>query len=231
MGNNDVNLLVLGKGKMGSLVMELARERGHWVETHDEFDNPHARMLTPERLREIDVVADFTWPDAVLENIAACTRAGTNILVGTTGWYDKLAEVRAQVQTSGIGFLYGANFSIGVNLFFEIARAAAPALKLGFTGRIRETHHIHKKDAPSGTASKLQAEIAAASGASVSIESVREGEVVGIHEVQLDSPTETITLSHSAKSRVAFAEGAIRGAEWLRGNRGFYDFKDVFGEV
>jgi 4-hydroxy-tetrahydrodipicolinate reductase len=211
-----MNLLVLGKGKMGSLVIELAKERGHHVEAHDEFDNPHARMMTPERLREVDVVADFTWPDAVVENIAACIRAGKNILVGTTGWYGKLPEVQAQVEASGIGFLYGANFSIGVNLFFEIARAAAPALKLGFTGDIRETHHVHKKDAPSGTASKLQ--------------SVMQ-EAVGVHELRLESPVEMITLSHSAKSRRAFAEGAIRGAQWLKGRHGFYDFKDIFREV
>jgi 4-hydroxy-tetrahydrodipicolinate reductase len=226
-----MNLLVLGKGKMGSLVIELARERGHQVEAHDEFDNPHARMLTPERLHNIDVVVDFTWPDAVMENIAACASARRNILVGTTGWYDKLSEVQAQVEESGIGFLYGANFSIGVNLFFEIARAAAPALNLGFSGRIRETHHIHKKDAPSGTATKLEAEMAAASGVPLPIESIREGEVVGIHELQLESPAETILLTHSAKSRRAFAEGAIRGTEWLKGKRGFYDFKDVFREV
>ena len=226
-----MNLLVLGKGKMGSLVIELAKERGHHVEAHDEFDNPHARMLTPERLREVDVVADFTWPDAVLENIGACIRSGKNILVGTTGWYGKLPEVRAQVEASCIGFLYGANFSVGVNLFFEIARATAPALKLGFSADIRETHHVHKKDAPSGTASKLQSVIQEACGTQAPIESVREGEVVGVHELRLESPLERIMLSHSAKSRKAFAEGAIRGAEWLKGKRGFFDFKDVFREV
>lgn len=226
-----MNLLLLGKGKMGSLVIELARERGHHVEAHDEFDNPHARMLTPERLHNIDIVVDFTWPDAVMENIAACASARRNMLVGTTGWYDKLSEVQAQVEKSGIGFLYGANFAIGVNLFFEIASAAALALKLGFTGRIRETHHIHKKDAPSGTAAKLKTTIESASDFSLPIESVREGEVVGVHELQLESPAETIVLVHSAKSRRAFAEGAIRGAEWLKGKRGFYDFKDVFRKV
>jgi 4-hydroxy-tetrahydrodipicolinate reductase len=226
-----MNLLVLGKGKMGSMVIDLARERGHHVEAHDEFDNPHACMLTPERLRNIDVVADFTWPDAVLENVAACARARKNVLVGTTGWYDHLATVRTQVEAAGIGFLYGANFSIGVNMFFDIARAAAPAMKQGFAGHITEIHHIHKKDAPSGTAAKLQEVLQQASGIKAPINSVREGEVVGFHQLELDAPGEVIVLSHSLKSRRALADGAIRGAEWLKGKQGFYDFKDIFREV
>jgi 4-hydroxy-tetrahydrodipicolinate reductase len=226
-----MNLLVLGKGKMGSMVIDLARERGHQVEAHDEFDNPHACMLTPERLRNIDVVADFTWPDAVLENVAACARARKNVVVGTTGWYDHLAPVRMQVEAAGIGFLYGANFSIGVNLFFDIARAAAPAMKKGFAGHITEIHHIHKKDAPSGTAAKLQTVLEQASGVKVPINSIREGEVVGFHQLELDAPGEVIVLSHSLKSRRALADGAIRGAEWLKGKQGFYDFKDIFREV
>jgi 4-hydroxy-tetrahydrodipicolinate reductase len=226
-----MNLLVLGKGKMGSTVIELARERGHQVEAHDEFDNPHGCMLTPERLRQIDVVADFTWPDAVMENIGACARAGKNLLVGTTGWYQKLGEVRAAVEKSGIGFLYGANFSIGINSFFAAARAMAPALKQGLSGHIKEIHHIHKKDAPSGTAVQLQGVVEEASGVKLPVESVREGEVVGFHELVLDSPGEMIVLAHTARSRRAFADGAVRGAEWLQGKHGFFDFKAIFREV
>jgi 4-hydroxy-tetrahydrodipicolinate reductase len=226
-----MNLLVLGKGKMGSVVIELARQRGHRVEAHDEFDNPHACRLTPERLQPIDVVCDFTWPDAVMENVLACAAAGKNLVVGTTGWYDRLELVRAQVARSGIGLVYGANFSIGVNLFFEIARAAAPALQRGFTGLITETHHIHKKDAPSGTALRLQAVVEEVSSVKAPIESIREGEVFGIHELRLESAGETIVLTHTAKSRAALAEGALRAAEWLRGKRGFYEFKDIWREV
>jgi len=226
-----MNLLVLGKGKMGSVVFELARQRGHRVEAHDEFDNPHACMLTPERLRAVDVVCDFTWPDAVLENVSACAAAGKNLVVGTTGWYGQLESVRAQVVKSGIGFVFGANFSIGVNLFFEIARTAAPALKLGFTGLITETHHVHKKDAPSGTALRLQAVLNDAGGFKAPIESIREGEVFGVHELRLESEGETIVLSHTAKSRAALAEGTVRAAEWLQGKHGFYEFKDIWREV
>ncbi len=226
-----MNLLVLGKGKMGSMVIDLARQRGHQVDAMDIDENPHGAGLTPDRLRPIDVVADFTWPDAVVANVAACARAHKNMVVGTTGWYDRLTDVRAEVESSGIGFVYGANFSIGVNLFFEIARTAAAALKQGFSGHITETHHVHKKDAPSGTAVKLQKVMQEVGGVPVNVSSVREGEVVGIHEIALDAAGDRILLRHEAKSRLTFAEGAVRAAEWLRGKRGFYDFKDIFREV
>ncbi len=226
-----MNLLVLGKGKMGSMVIDLARQRSHQVDAMDIDENPHGAGLTPDRLRAIDMVADFTWPDSVVANVAACARARKNMVVGTTGWYDHLPEVRAEVEASGIGFVYGANFSIGVNLFFEIARTAAAALKQGFSGHITETHHVHKKDAPSGTAAKLQKVMQEASGLAVSVSSVREGEVVGIHEIALDTDGDRILLRHEAKSRLTFAEGAVRAAEWLQGKRGFYDFKDIFREV
>ena len=216
---------------MGTIVMDTARARGHHAEAHDEFDNPHACLLTPERLRAVDVVCDFTTPDAVLENVAACAAAGKNLVVGTTGWYDQLDAVHQQVNQSAIGFIFGSNFSIGINLMFEIFRAAAPALKQGFTGRITETHHVHKKDAPSGTAIRLGAVLEQASGIKVPIDSIREGEVFGIHELCLDSVGELITLTHTAKSRQALAEGTVRAAEWLLGKRGFYEFKDIWREV
>jgi 4-hydroxy-tetrahydrodipicolinate reductase len=226
-----MNLLVLGKGKMGSLVIELATQRGHAVRAHDEFDNVNASMLTPERLRDVDVVVDFTLPQAVLANVEAVARAGRNIVVGTTGWYQHLPRIRQMVTAGDIGFLYGANFSIGVNLFFEIARTAAAALKQGYVGSITETHHIHKLDAPSGTAVKLQQVMEEASGVKLDIASVREGEVVGVHSVRLESEADSIILTHDAKSRLGFAEGALRAAEWLKGRKGFFDFKDVFREV
>ncbi len=226
-----MKLLVLGKGKMGTLILQLAEERGHGVRCHDEFDNVNGSMLTPERLRDIDVVIDFTVPDAVLANVEAVARAGKNIVVGTTGWYQHLPRIQQMVAEAKIGFLYGANFSIGVNLFFEIARTAAEALKQGFTGRITETHHIHKKDAPSGTAVKLAQVVEEASGVKVEIDSIREGEVFGIHELALASEADTIRLVHDAKSRLGFAQGAVRAAEWLNGKHGFFDFKDLFREV
>jgi 4-hydroxy-tetrahydrodipicolinate reductase len=145
-----MNLLVLGKGKMGSMIIDLAQQRGHTVRAHDEFDNIKASMLTPERLQDVDVVIDFTIPGAVIENLEAVARAGKNMVVGTTGWYGEIPRVKQLVEQSGTGFLYAANFSIGVAVFMEAARAAAAALKQGYEGQIIERHHVHKKDAPSG---------------------------------------------------------------------------------
>ncbi len=147
-----VNLLILGRGKTGSLVAEVARERGHDITLLCSAENPHASALTAEKLRDVDVVIDFTTPQAVLENIEACVGAGTNMVVGTTGWYGDLEKVRQLVEKSGSGFLYGANFSIGINLLFEAARTAAGILQHQYSGQIFERHHEHKKDAPSGTA-------------------------------------------------------------------------------
>jgi 4-hydroxy-tetrahydrodipicolinate reductase len=226
-----MNFVILGKGKTGSLVADVARERGHQVRSYDEFDNPHASALTAENLRGTDVVIDFTAPDAVLENINACAKAGVNMAVGTTGWYGSIPQVRKTVADAGIGFLYGANFSVGVNLFFEIARTASTALKLGYGGKILERHHVQKKDAPSGTAVKLGNILKEGSGVELPIESQREGDTVGMHVVFLDSDADSIMLSHDAKSRRGFAQGAIRAAEWLQGKRGFFDFKDIWREL
>ncbi len=227
-----MNVVVLGRGKTGSLVIEVARERGHNVRAHDEFDNIKGSMLTPERLHDIDVVIDFTAPEAALENIEAVLRARKNMVVGTTGWYQHMARILQDVKDAGIGFLYAANFSIGVNLFFQIVRAAAPALKQGYQGHITEAHHVSKKDAPSGTAVKIQTIVEDASGGrTLQITSLREGDVVGMHKLVLDSDADTITLTHNAKSRRGFAEGAVRAAEWLKGKQGFFDFKDIFREV
>jgi 4-hydroxy-tetrahydrodipicolinate reductase len=226
-----MNFLILGRGKTGSLVMEVARERKHHVGSFDIDENAHAAALTKENLSRYDVAIDFTAPEAALENIAACARCGKNIVVGSTGWYGELPRVRKLVEESGIGFLYAGNFSVGVNLFYDIVRAGAAALKHEYIGQIFERHHVTKKDAPSGTAAVLQNLVKAASGHELEITSFREGQVVGLHEVVFDSPNDTIYVCHDAKSRRGFAEGAVRAAEWLVGKKGFFDFKDVWREL
>jgi 4-hydroxy-tetrahydrodipicolinate reductase len=226
-----MHILVLGRGKTGAVVAEVARARSHAVQELGSADNPHGLALTAERLRGIDSVIDFTTPQAVSENIAACVRAGKNMVVGTTGWYSEIPKIREMVEKSGVGLLYAANFSIGVNLFFEIARTSAAALRHQYFGQIFERHHAQKKDAPSGTAVALQRIIRDTSSTELEITSFREGDVVGMHELVLDSPNDTIYLCHDAKSRRGFAEGAVRAAEWLAGKRGFFDFKDVWQEM
>jgi 4-hydroxy-tetrahydrodipicolinate reductase len=226
-----MNFLVLGKGKMGSLIIERSQQRGHKVRAHDEFDNVHGSMLTPERLKDIDVVIDFTTPDVVLVNVEACARAGKSLVVGTTGWYDQLPRIRQLVEETGIGFIYAANYSIGVNIFMEAARTAATALKMGYSGHITECHHIHKKDAPSGTAIKLQKAVEEVGGKKSEISSIREGEVFGVHTIVFDSVNDSITLTHDAKSRGGLVEGAVRAAEWLSGKKGFYEFERMWREL
>ncbi len=223
-----MNLLLLGKGKTGSVVAEVARERGHQARVLTSAENPGAAALTEATLRDVDVVIDFTTPKAILDNIAACCRGRANMVVGTTGWYGELPRVRELVAASGNGFLYASNFSVGVNVFFDIVQSAAIALQKGYSGALEERHHAQKKDKPSGTAAVLQKLLKETSGIELEITSVREGDIVGTHILTLNSAADTITLAHEAKSRRGFAEGAVRAAEWLAGKQGFFDFKDVW---
>src|SRR5215472_5276370 len=159
-----MNLLILGRGKTGGLVAEVARERKHHVRAIGSADNVSCAALTAGALGNTDMVIDFTTPGALIENFKSCAAAAKSMVVGTTGWYDQIPAVRDLTEKSGIGFLYGANFSVGVNLFFEVARVAAGALQHDYHGQIFERHHVHKKDAPSGTAVKLQRIVAEAGG-------------------------------------------------------------------
>jgi 4-hydroxy-tetrahydrodipicolinate reductase len=228
-----MNLLILGRGKTGSLVAEVARNRRHTVHVVGSSENSLCSALTPNKLRDVDMVIDFTAPSCVVGHIAACANAGKSMVVGTTGWYGEAVRVRQFVEKHGTGFLYGPNFSIGVSLFLDVVRAAAAALQHDYSGQIFERHHAHKKDAPSGTALVLQRVIRESSGKNEDVEivSFREGEVVGMHELVLESSADRIYLCHDAKSRQGFAQGAIRAAEWLAGKKGFYEFKDIWREL
>jgi len=226
-----MNLLILGRGKTGSLVEEVARGRRHRVRVLGGLENKDGHGLTAEGLRNVDVVIDFTTPTAVLGNIQACLRLGKQMVVGTTGWHGEMAEVRERVENAGTGLLCGANFSIGVNLFLEVVRASSEAHRHGYFGQIFERHHQHKKDAPSATALVLQNIVRESSGAELEIISFREGDVVGMHELVFDSPNDRIYLCHDAKSRRGFAEGAVLGAEWLGAKKGFFEFKDVWRDL
>jgi 4-hydroxy-tetrahydrodipicolinate reductase len=228
-----MKLLVLGRGKTGSLVAEVARQRGHDVRVAGAEENIGCAALAPEKLSDIDAVIDFTAPSCVVAHIEACVGTGKNMVVGTTGWYGEADRIRKLVERQGAGFIYAANFSVGVNLFLDVARAAAAALHHDYSGQIFERHHVQKKDAPSGTAIAIQRVIRESSAKSDDLEitSFREGEVVGMHEVVLESSADRIYLCHDAKSRQGFAEGAVRAAEWLAGKKGFYDFKDVWREL
>ena len=226
-----MKVLVLGKGKTGALVAEIARDGGHQVTVLDSASNTNAAGLTADALAPTDVVIDFTTPAAVLGNIAACLRAKKAMVVGTTGWYGELEHVRKSVEQNGTGFVYGSNFSVGVNVFFAAVQAAGIAPSQGYVAQIVERHHAQKKDAPSGTAATMQRLIKEASGVAPEITSIREGDVVGTHVLLLDSANDTLMFTHDAKSRRGFAEGAVRAAQWVRDKRGFYEFRDIFQQL
>jgi 4-hydroxy-tetrahydrodipicolinate reductase len=223
-------VLVLGKGKTGSLVAEVARERGHGVRALDIDENAHASALTAANLAGVDVVVDFTAPEAAAENMRAVLAVGGHIVVGTTGWYVKLDEMKALAQQRGGGLLYGTNFSIGVQKLFRLT--AELARLDGYRFSIDESHHVTKLDAPSGTALTLKEIILAVRpGIEVPIESHRVGDAKGEHVVHAVSDHDTLELRHDAHSRRGFALGAVRGAEWLAGKQGAWEFREIFDQL
>jgi 4-hydroxy-tetrahydrodipicolinate reductase len=223
-------ILVLGKGKTGSLVAEVARGRGHGVRALDIDENVHASALTAANLAGVDVVVDFTAPEAAVENMRAVLAVGGRIVVGTTGWYAKLDELKALAEQRGGGLLYGTNFSIGVQKLFRLT--AELAQLDGYKFSIDESHHVTKLDAPSGTALTLKEIILAARpGIEAPIESYRVGDAKGEHVVRAVSDHDTLELRHDAHSRRGFALGAVRGAEWLAGKQGAWEFREIFDQL
>jgi 4-hydroxy-tetrahydrodipicolinate reductase len=223
-------ILVLGKGKTGSLVAEVARERGHGVRALDIDENARASALTAPNLAGVDVVVDFTTPEAAVENMRAVLALGGRIVVGTTGWYAKLAEMKSLAIERGGGLLYGTNFSIGVQKLFQLTAELAKLEAYKFS--IDETHHTSKLDAPSGTALTLKEIILSARpGIDVPIESYRVGDAKGEHVVRAASDYDTLELRHDAHSRRGFALGAVRGAEWLCGKQGAWEFREIFDRL
>jgi 4-hydroxy-tetrahydrodipicolinate reductase len=223
-------ILVLGKGKTGSLVAQVARERGHGVRVLDFNENRDASALTAPALAGVDVVIDFTNPDAAVKNMRAVLAVGARIVVGTTGWYAHLNEMKALAIRRGGGLLYGTNFSIGVQKLF---RLTAELAKLeGYQFSIAETHHESKLDAPSGTAITLQQIVEAAQpGAKVEITSHRVGDAKGEHIVTATGPDDVLELRHDAFSRRGFALGAVRAAEWLAAKEGAWEFREIFDQL
>ncbi len=223
-------ILVLGKGKTGSLVAEVARERGHSVRALDITENEHASALTAPTLAGVDVVIDFTAPEAAVENMRAVLALGSRIVVGTTGWYAHLDEMKSLAAKRGGGLLYGTNFSMGVQKLF---RLTADLAKLdGYTFSISETHHVTKLDAPSGTALTLKEIIQAAQpNAVVEITSHRIADAKGEHIVTATGPDDCLELKHDIGSRRCLAVGAVRGAEWVAGKSGAWEFRDIFDQL
>lgn len=226
-----MRILVLGRGKTGRVVAEIAKERGHSVNVLDENENKNAASLTPPALAAFDAVIDFTTPEAVIPNLRACLATGTKVVVGTTGWYSHLDEMRDLAARKGAALLYSANFSFGVQLLYKLARLLGNEAG-GYSFKIDETHHTSKLDSPSGTALALQAVLASTlHGANTPIEAHRIADAIGTHRLEVSTPDDKLIIEHQALSRRSFAYGAVRGAEWLAGHTGTYDFQDVFPQI
>ncbi|MEO7455993.1 MAG: dihydrodipicolinate reductase C-terminal domain-containing protein [Gemmatimonadaceae bacterium] len=223
--SEPIGLALIGMGRMGRALALLARERGFVVVATIGAGDTVSR----ETLRDAQVAIEFTAPHAAAANVRACVAAGCPVVVGTTGWYDDLPAVRADVMQAGGALLTAANFSVGVAIFTQVAAEASRlfARAPGFEAHMIETHHSAKKDAPSGTAGMLARVAEDASGAPMPITSVRVGSVPGTHELVFDAPFEQVRLVHEARDRRVFAEGALVAARWLVGRRGTYEMKDV----
>jgi 4-hydroxy-tetrahydrodipicolinate reductase len=226
-----IRLLLLGHGRMGRAIEQLAPSRGFAIAgTLTAQSNPGGAGLSREALAAVDVVIDFTRPDAALENIRRVAEAGGRMVVGTTGWYDRLDDARQTVERHNAGLVYAANFSLGVQLFYRLAREAARLMARWpqYEPFIIETHHRFKRDAPSGTAQELARQIESHLGARLpAIQSVRAGYVPGTHELGFDTEGETLLLRHAARTRQAFAEGALVAARWVASETGFHHFSEI----
>jgi 4-hydroxy-tetrahydrodipicolinate reductase len=226
-----MNLAIVGYGKMGRLVEQLAPDYGFTVALKlDEFNNANFEGVTSDNFRGIDVAIDFSIPSAAVENIERIAALGVNIVQGTTGWLDQMGRVKRAVEKGGIGLVWSPNYSVGVNVFFRLVSEAARLLKdeANYGAWGWEIHHSAKKDAPSGTLLKLAEEMRKAGySLPVSLSSNRAGAHPGTHEIGFDSSADTLTLRHTARSREGFARGALKAGQWVVGKQGFFEFSEV----
>ena len=228
-----MRILLVGHGKMGRMVESLAREYDCDVAgVVDPLSPSHGGGPDAAKWNGVDVAVDFTAPDAVMTNAPVLARRGINLIVGTTGWTAHEKALRQVVDDAGIGIVVAPNFSIGVVLFEAIAAQAASlfAPHADFGAFVHEAHHATKKDAPSGTAILLKRTMEQAGFARpIDVSSTRAGFIPGTHTIGFDGPAETITLSHAARDRTAFARGALTAARWIEGKKGWYTMRDVLG--
>jgi len=245
-----MNIAIVGYGKMGQEVEKIAKERKISVKlTLDINNNLNGMAITPQAMKDVDVCIDFSTPTAVVHNIVAAAECKTNIVVGTTGWYDKLKEVEKTVKDKKIGLVYSPNFSLGMNIFYQILSSTTHIFDRFdyYDIAIHEIHHKGKVDSPSGTALTLgqiilqnikrkreflhEASHKQIKPEQLHVTSTRFGSVVGSHRVLFDSDGDTIELIHTAKNRSGFALGALIAAEWLKGKKGIFTMKDVITSI
>lgn len=242
-----MKLAIIGYGRMGHLIKDIAENRGHKIACTIDVDNTDA--FNSDDFRSADVAIEFTTPGTAVSNILASFAAGVPVVSGTTGWLDALPEIKDICQKGKGTLLYGSNFSIGVNIFMAVNRYLAKVMNdfPEYNPSMTEIHHIHKLDHPSGTAITLANELVAEvdriekweepqPGKNLNenvlpIDHIREGEVPGTHIITWDSPVDKISISHEAKSRQGFALGAVKAAEWLKGKKGYFTIGDMLSDV
>jgi 4-hydroxy-tetrahydrodipicolinate reductase len=231
----SLGLAIVGYGKMGRLIEQLAPEYGFAVRAKfDSRNNRHGDGLTREALSGVDVAVEFSTPEAAGANIQRLAAAGVNAAVGTTGWLEQLPAAHHAVTQSGTGLVWAPNFSVGVNLFLQAVSytAALFARQQEYDAWGWEIHHAAKKDSPSGTLRKLAEEMRAGGyDRPISLSANRAGAHPGTHEIGFDSLGDTITLRHTARSREGFARGALRAARWVSGKKGLFEFREILGEL
>ena len=236
-----MKIALVGYGKMGKAIEQIARERGHEIVSIIDINNP--QDFASEAFRSADVAIEFTSPATAYGNYLKCFEAGVPVVSGTTGWLDKMPEIKRMCSEEGKTFFYASNFSIGVNIFFAVNKYLAKIMNNfpSYDVRMTEVHHVHKLDAPSGTAITLAEGIleniyrkerwtlnTAEAPTDLPIQAIREGEVPGIHEITYESEADIISIKHDAKSRAGFALGAVLAAEFTAGKKGFLGMSDMF---
>lgn len=229
-----MKIALIGYGAMGKLIRTLAEEKGHEIAV--VIDDADAGLLAAElaaKLEDTDVAIDFTTAEAVRRNVEACVAAGVPLVEGTTGWNAERAEIERIIRDGGGAFVFGANFSIGVNLFYRIATQAAELFAKfpEYEAFIEEQHHSLKLDSPSGTALKLKDIVAKHIKKDVGVSATRAGNITGTHRVGFDGPADQILLEHTARSREGFACGAIMAAQWIGKRKGFFEFPDIMDDI
>jgi 4-hydroxy-tetrahydrodipicolinate reductase len=230
-----MKIALIGHGAMGRLIETLAENKNHEIAAiiHKADAQLSANELA-EKLKVADAAIDFSVAEAVRRNVEACLIANVPLVEGTTGWNNELESVRQLVEEKNGAFVFGANFSIGVNLFYRIVDYASELFAKfeDYETFIEEQHHSRKKDAPSGTALKLKSIVAEHIRKDFSISATRAGNIPGTHRVGFDGTADQILLEHFARAREGFASGAILAAEWIsQGRKGFYEFTDVMDEI
>ncbi len=229
-----MKVAVFGRGGMGRLLAERAHAAGYEIgRVFDSRDGSRDEDDLARLLRGHDVAIDFSTADAVRSHAAACIGASVPLVEGTTGWHDREPEVRAAVMAGGGAMVYGANFSLGANLFYRIVTEAASLFHAfaQYEPFIEEAHHARKRDQPSGTAIRLRDIVTRGSGRPVSVASTRAGHIPGIHRVGFDSQDDQVLLEHTARSREGFAAGALLAAAWITGRRGVFTFDEVVSDL